>query len=415
LKETTLLLFTEMFPFGFNSEQAFLSSEISHLANAFQKVIVFPRIYGGEQTTSGNFQIDNTLLRFLRKRSKLDMVIVAMRQKLLYSEFLTKNICYWNRYRLSRLLYYIAVEALVRKWFSNYIAAHKNLKTSKVLVYTYWNNEITTGLLGCKSNLLHSKFISRAHGHDLFDVNHYDYLPCLGYNLRNLTRLFVVSQSAVEYLINKYPKFRDKVILSYLGVKPAPKLAEKSKDDIFRVVSCSYVIKIKRIDLIIKSLSEYSRKSHIKVEWTHFGDGIEMGRIQKIANLNASELFSCTLKGFVPNNEILKYYEENPIDLFIHLSESEGGVPMAIQEAQAYGIPVIASAVGGIPEIVNSNVGILLDDNPSQEDVAISLSDITSDGYKFLDLRKNSLKNWEVNFNEEKNYNDFVNIISMIN
>lgn len=415
LKDTTLLLFTEMFPFGLNSEQAFLSSEIKHLTKAFQKVIIFPQIIGDEQTTSGNFQVDNTLSRFLRKRTKFKMLIVALKQKLLYKEFLTKNFKYWNRYRLSRLFYFIAAEALVGKWFRNYIAVHKSLETSKVLVYTYWNNEITTGLLGCKSHLPYAKFISRAHGHDLFDMNHYDYLPCLRYNLQNLNRFFLVSQSAFNYIVNKYPEFFDKVILSHLGVKPAMRLTEKSKDGVLRVLSCSYVIKIKRIDLIILSLSEYSRKSHAKVEWTHFGDGYEMGRIQRIAKSNTSEWFSYTFRGFVPNNEILKFYEENPIDLFIHLSESEGGVPVAIQEAQAHGIPVIATAVGGIPEIVNSNVGVLLKDRPSQDDVVRAIRYGMSDRKKHINMRKNSLKNWKENYNEVKNYKIFLNKIFEIN
>lgn len=77
-----------MFPFGLNSEQAFLSSEINHLTNAFQKVIVFPQIVKGEQTTQGEFRVDLSLATILYKRSKADMLFIALKQSLLYREFL---------------------------------------------------------------------------------------------------------------------------------------------------------------------------------------------------------------------------------------------------------------------------------------------------------------------------------------
>ena len=91
------------------------------------------------------------------------------------------------------------------------------------------------------------------------------------------------------------------------------------------------------------------------------------------------------------------------------MSESEGGVPVAIQEAQAQGIPTIGTNAGGIPEIVNDDVGVLLKANPEPEEIADAINYIISDQERFMQMRKNSVLNWNDKFNADKNYELFIN------
>ena len=72
------------------------------------------------------------------------------------------------------------------------------------------------------------------------------------------------------------------------------------------------------------------------------------------------------------NEEIHKYYVSNCIDMTINLSTTEG-VPVALLEALAYGVPIIAADVGGNCEIVDENTGILLDKDPTQESIKESI------------------------------------------
>ena len=112
----------------------------------------------------------------------------------------------------------------------------------------------------------------------------------------------------------------------------------------------------------------------------------------------------------------MNYYQNNPVDIFIHLSELEGGVPVAIQEAQAHGIPVIGTNVGGIPEIVSQRVGSLLSEDPTEEEIADAIHHIISDKNRFMQFRKNSVENWKENFNEKKNYDNFSSeLINLLN
>ena len=73
------------------------------------------------------------------------------------------------------------------------------------------------------------------------------------------------------------------------------------------------------------------------------------------------------LDGYVPIEQIMNYYRENPVDVIVNVSESEGGSPVSIMEALSCGIPAIATAVGGNPEIVSEQNGILLSANPSPQ------------------------------------------------
>ena len=59
--------------------------------------------------------------------------------------------------------------------------------------------------------------------------------------------------------------------------------------------------------------------------------------------------------GAIQNVEVYKYYNEHCADLFINVSSSEG-LPVSIMEAISFGIPVIATDVGGTGEIVKNGI-----------------------------------------------------------
>ena len=58
-------------------------------------------------------------------------------------------------------------------------------------------------------------------------------------------------------------------------------------------------------------------------KWIHFGDGPLMKEIKTLSNTKLKNI-SFEFKGNRSNTEILDYYSENFIDLFINLSSSEG-------------------------------------------------------------------------------------------
>jgi glycosyltransferase involved in cell wall biosynthesis len=402
----TLYLFTEQFPFGLNSEKAFLSNEIKYLKNKFENIIIIPRVINHEQTTIGEFQIDITLSQKLNSKNKILLIIASLSSSYLYKELISKNIIFWNFDRLKKLIYFTARTHQVNNWVKKEITK-KSIKN--LLFYTYWANDITLGLVKTAKNC-EIKLNSRAHGHDLYE-DFYDYLPCYKYIVSGVNKLFPVSEIGYNYLINKYPEYKSSIFLSYLGVKKAPSYSAYSQDGIIRIVSCSYMIPLKRIDLIINGLTEFIKQYDREVIWTHFGEGELYSDINNQAKQILDVRFKYILKGFVDNNVLLKYYQENPVDLFITTSESEG-VPISLLEAQTYGIPVIGTNIGGIPEIINNEVGVLLSSTPSSIEIATAINNIVSATDRHKQIRTNSVSNWANHFDESINYPEFASNIS---
>ena len=113
------------------------------------------------------------------------------------------------------------------------------------------------------------------------------------------------------------------------------------------------------------------------------------------------------MPGFVSVQEIMQHYKKYPVDVFVNLSTSEGGAPVSIQEAISCGIPIIATKVGGNSEIVSGKNGILLNANPSPEEIANAFFDMIDNSDLTLKKRKGSREVWQEKYDTEKNYNAF--------
>ena len=99
------------------------------------------------------------------------------------------------------------------------------------------------------------------------------------------------------------------------------------------------------------------------------GDGEEReGLINRISSMGLKE--TVHLMGNVAHNRLTQIL--NAADIFILTSVAEG-VPNAILEAMACGLPVVATDVGGISEVVKPGVNGFLIDTRQPRDVAKAL------------------------------------------
>ena len=105
----------------------------------------------------------------------------------------------------------------------------------------------------------------------------------------------------------------------------------------------------------------------------------------------------------------MNYYENNSIDLFINVSESEG-LPFSIIEAFSAGIPALATDVGGTSEIVKARKnGILLNERPTAEEVSTSIkyfAQLDADSKEVYS--RIAYETWSKSFQADKNFREFV-------
>jgi glycosyltransferase involved in cell wall biosynthesis len=86
------------------------------------------------------------------------------------------------------------------------------------------------------------------------------------------------------------------------------------------------------------------------------------------------------------------------IDVVVHPSEHDA-LPTALIEAMAASVPVVATAVGGIPEIVEDGVtGILVAPGPTAESVADALESLLADPGRMRDFGRAGRARFEAEF-----------------
>ncbi len=107
--------------------------------------------------------------------------------------------------------------------------------------------------------------------------------------------------------------------------------------------------------------------------------------------------------GEIPNASV---YMKNS-DIFVLLSDHEG-LPMTIIEAFSCGIPVIASNVGGIPEVIDSSCGAVL----KNESILFTekITELLADPDNLSELKFNARKKYEENYTIDKMKNAYLSI-----
>jgi colanic acid/amylovoran biosynthesis glycosyltransferase len=61
----------------------------------------------------------------------------------------------------------------------------------------------------------------------------------------------------------------------------------------------------------------------------------------------------------VPHAELLRFYQEGTVDCVVLPSLHEG-ISVALMEAMAHGVPVVATSTGGVPELLHDGAGVLV-------------------------------------------------------
>ena len=97
-------------------------------------------------------------------------------------------------------------------------------------------------------------------------------------------------------------------------------------------------------------------------------------------------------------------YQQIGAQLFITTSETEG-LPVSMMEAYAMGIPVIVTAVGGIPEMVQEGEnGYLLPNHPEGEEVAQAIQRYAALSREQKDgMSQRALASWQEHFDAAAN------------
>lgn len=278
------------------------------------------------------------------------------------------------------------------------------------VLYTYWFKGETTGLAMLPST--GQLRMTRAHGYDLYAdrPDNAGYLPYRGYALQRIDRVVLLSDQALTYLGTAYPGVRARCVVSPLGVDDAPAPNPLPLAGTVALVSCSYPSENKRVPLIGALAAAVARAmpGHA-VSWTHFGaTRASAGLADDFA---APSNLHMQFAGDTPNDVIREHYARQPVSLFVNLSRSEGQ-PVSVMEAMAFGIPVVATGVGGVPEMLDAGAGVVVPPDPDIAETARRLADLLQDGQRYAAMRNDALHTQRTRFSTQANHGRLVDRIA---
>lgn len=119
------------------------------------------------------------------------------------------------------------------------------------------------------------------------------------------------------------------------------------------------------------------------------------------------------LAGWITNVELYHFY--CALDLGVLLSKYREGNSMFLIEAMSYGVPVVATAVGGNKEIINSgNNGILIQQETVTQDLKQSITLLLKDKNCYKSMSKNARTYISENHSVENMVSQFQNVINRV-
>ena len=232
--------------------------------------------------------------------------------------------------------------------------------------------------------------------------------------LKDADRVITVSGKTMEYVL-KLGADKSKTSVMYNGVDQNffyPMNKEKSRDRLGLPENKMLILAVRRLvyknglDTLIESASLLAR-DYPNLLFIFIGNGPDRKFItNRIRQLGVNG--NIRLVGFVPEKLLPLYY--NAADCFVIPSSSGEGLPMVLLEAMACGLPVIATTVGGTPEIIKDMVNGVLVPPRNQEALAQTISKLLSLKKESQAIRIESRKTVEDNFNWDKNVRQLIEI-----
>lgn len=397
-----LCVLANMFPYG--TGEAYMESEAPHYG-AFDEVFLCALMLRPEAAKTCREVPENIRVvpvHFARRIVYAIWAIAVLGDRNFYAEM--KKLIVRRRLNLKRF-----VRALVffsRAHYEAHVICKSiggALKNKDVVFYSYRfeYQPYVAVLVRKRLKLANAPIAARAHRYDLYEERNPDgYIPLREGLLKELTFVYPCSAHGARYLREKFPVFAAKIETKYLGTLDLG-VQTAEENHVFTVASCSTVAPVKRMDKIVETVAHIKKAPLL---WIHFGDGADMPRLKEDIRRLPPDV-RVELRGAVDNKTLLSEYQKGYYDLFLNLSDSEG-LPVSIMEAMSFGVPCVATDVGGTAELVRDGVnGLLID--PAEEPARIA-ERIDRSLPLLDDLRENARASWAQAFDANKNYAAFV-------
>jgi colanic acid/amylovoran biosynthesis glycosyltransferase len=340
-----ILYVTSQFPYGRN--EAFLGAEVRALAALSDVLVVAVRPQAAHPIAG--FTLAGTALRMRSARTLAQafrMVISRPRA----CAVIAARMCsapYRPAAKLKNIAVFVKGLAL-----AEYARTH-----GATLIHAHWLTTPST-VAFIAARLANLPLSISAHRFDLFADN------WIADKMAGANAVRVISQRGAADLRARTPAaVWDRIHVVHLGVELPPKKHSRGlTSGPLRVAAIGSLVEVKgQCDLI--AAAARLRDGGAAIRCTIVGEGPLHAALQ--AQIEASGLAgSVALRGFVPHEQLIAELRAGAFDVIAHPSIEDGtlheGIPVALMEAMALGIPCVATSTGSIPELIDATCGMLV-------------------------------------------------------
>jgi len=204
------------------------------------------------------------------------------------------------------------------------------------------------------STLLDKPLWITSHAYDIYSDQ-----IALRRKLKAASLFVTISSANRDWLVAKFGDVAQKVRVSYLGIDPR-EIHYSEPDElgaVVRMVSVGSLNPKKGHDVLLRALSGL-RNAGLEFHCSIIGEGPERPVLERlVAELGLGPYL--TLMGSIPNDRTQQIVAGS--DLFVlackHGARGDmDGIPVALMEAMAMGVPVVSTRISGIPELVLDGV-----------------------------------------------------------
>jgi glycosyltransferase involved in cell wall biosynthesis len=219
--------------------------------------------------------------------------------------------------------------------------------------------------------------------------------------------VFAVSADLKQHIAAEgFPSRSIGVIHNGIDVGTEPSAGDRARirqtlgvaDDVFTVGSVARLDPVKDLGTLIDGVGHLAPERRVRLVLV--GDGAELPRLKQIA----------AARGILNDVTFLGHRDDARqwlagFDTFVNSSTSEG-VSLTILEAMAAGLPVVATAVGGTPEVLDETSGCLV---PARDPVALAaaLRGLARDPERRASLGRAARRRVEIHFTLDRMVDDY--------
>jgi len=242
----------------------------------------------------------------------------------------------------------------LKKLGIDHLHAHFSLDSCKISMLT----SLLTGI----------PYSFTIHAHDIFRQ---DLSDLTEEKFQHAKFVASISNYNKEYIIGKYPSIEsDKIKIVHCGIdiRNHQSALIRSKKP-FTIISVGRLVDQKGYKFLIQACAIIKRKHKISFSCTIIGEGKNRSELDSmISRFELNDIIF--LPGAMDQEQVLKALQSANIFALPCTAEKNGamdGIPVALMEAMAMGLPVISTNISGIPELIKDGAGILVEpEDPEQ-------------------------------------------------